>query len=290
MQQTVDIPEVKFEAPDWSSLAEEGMMSADMHFHTRYSDSLTDVKKALQLAGERKVGIAITDHNLIGGVKETYHNECETFVIPGIEISAWDGPHILVYFYDAQDLFTYWEKNIKDKIQRNPCLAIRFNTLEILDSLEDEHCVVSAAHPMGYFMFNKGMQKCINRAYLTEETASRIDAYEVICSGMTRKANVEALEYARKYQIGCTGGTDGHMLSELGNVVTASKADSIDEFLDNIKKGRNLVIGTEKDTKMKIMMGASMSPYYFQHIPSSLEIHYKQNIVRVKHYIDTFKK
>lgn len=290
MLQIMSEPEVRFEVPDWDSLDKMGMMSADMHFHTRHSDSMTDVKEALKLAGERKVGLAITDHNLIGGVKEAFHSRCSTFVIPGMEISAWDGPHILVYFYDEKDLYSYWEKNIKYKIQSNPCLAIRMNTLEIIDSLEKENCVISAAHPMGYFMFNKGMQKCINREYLTEDTASRIDAYEVICSGMKRQSNLDALQYSRKYHIGCTGGTDGHMLCEVGNVVTSSKADSVDEFLDNIKKGNNKVIGTEKNTKMKIAMGASMSPYYFQHIPSSLEIHYKQNVVRVKHYIDSFKK
>lgn len=285
-----DKPDVKFENPDWRLLAEEGMMSADMHFHTNHSDSLTEVKKALQLAGERKIGVAITDHNQVSGVKEAYHCKCKSFVIPGIEISAWDGPHILAYFYDAKDLYRYWEKNIRNRLQRNPCLAIRMNTLDILESLENENCVVSAAHPMGYFLFNKGVQKCINKEYLDEEIISCIDAYEVICSGMSRKSNLEALECSRKYGIGCTGGSDGHILSDVGCVVTSSRSDSIDEFLDNIKKRKNCVIGKEKNTTMKVATGASMSSYYFQHIPSSLEVHYKQNIERVKHYVDTFKK
>ena len=106
--QIVNEPEVRFEIPDWDLLNDMGMMSADMHFHTRHSDSRTDVKEALKLAGERKVGLAITDHNLIGGVKEAFHSKCSTFVIPGIEISAWDWPFMRIVSRERFTIIVGW--------------------------------------------------------------------------------------------------------------------------------------------------------------------------------------
>jgi Predicted metal-dependent phosphoesterases (PHP family) len=281
IMQTVTADRVTFCRPDWNDLREKGINAADMHFHTRYSDSYTDVKKAVKLAEQRNVGFAITDHNLIGGVLEASEIETDVTMIPGIEISAWDGPHILVYFYDVRDLKEYWTNNIKENIQRSPYLAITKDTEWILDSLEDENCVVSAAHPMGYLGFNKGMQKCINKHCLCEQVTERVDAYEVICSGMSRSGNLRSRECADRYGLGYTGGTDGHLMRELGNVVTCTEEQGIDGMLDSIKKKSNFVIGTEKSFPSKVEMGVVTMTQYFRYIPSSLVIHYRQNITRL---------
>jgi len=269
---------VIFSKPDWNAIAEEGLLCADMHFHTHYSDSYTSVSKAIDLARKRKVCFAITDHNLIAGVEEAYSIDPDMMIIPGIEISSWDGPHILVYFYDIGTLREYWMKNIKPNLSKSPWLAIQKDTEWILNSLEDENCLISAAHPMGYFIFNKGVQKCINKGYLASSITERMDAYEVICSGMTRASNLAALSFASKFELGYTGGTDGHIMKEVGNVVSVSDARDMDEFLDNIKKRRNTVVGREKSPLAKFAMGTATFSRYLPHVPSSIKVHYSQNL------------
>lgn len=268
---------VTFQRPKWKQLHEEGITAVDMHFHTNHSDSYTDVRTAVKLAASRKIGFAVTDHNLVAGAEEAFRMKRDVMIIPGIEISAWDGPHILAYFYDLGSLKDYWERNIRNEVQRSPYLAIRKGTEWILDSLEDENCIVSAAHPMGYMGNDKGLQKCIDKGRLTEDVTERLDAYEVICSGMGRKSNIAAKESADRFGLGYTGGTDGHMLKEMGNVVTCSEHSDIDGFLDSIRKKENFIIGTEKSTQMKLEMGAMAFTQYMRYIPSSLAIHLKRN-------------
>ncbi|MFA6710217.1 MAG: PHP-associated domain-containing protein [Candidatus Methanomethylophilaceae archaeon] len=275
---------VQFGKPDWNAMAEEGLLCADMHFHTHYSDSYTSVSRTIDLAKKRKVCFAITDHNLIAGVEEAYMTDPGIMIIPGIEISSWDGPHILVYFYDLGTLREYWTKNIKPNLSKSPWLAIQKDTEWILDSLEGENCLISAAHPMGYLLFNKGVQKCINKGYLAPSVTERIDAYEVICSGMTRASNLAALASASKFGLGYTGGTDGHMMREVGNVVSVSDAGDMDGFLDDIKRRRNTVIGMEKTSLAKLAMGTATFSRYLPHVPSSMKVHYRQNIGRDSAY------
>ena len=282
IMQEMNVDRVTFAKPDLNDLRERGINAADLHFHTRYSDSYTDVKKAVKLAERRKVGFAITDHNLIGGVLEASEIRTDVTIIPGIEISAWDGPHILVYFYEVNDLKEYWGRCIRDKIQKSPFLAITENTEWILNSLEDENCVISAAHPMGYLGFNKGMQKCINKHCVCEQVTERLDAYEVICSGMSHSGNLCSRRCADNYGLGYTGGTDGHMMRELGNVVTCTEQQGVEGMLNSIKEKTNFIIGKEKSFPYKVEMGTVTMTQYFRYIPSSLRIHYRQNIGRLR--------
>ena len=261
-----------FGVPDVDSILSEGLLCADMHFHTNYSDSYTRIDEALKLAKKRKVGFAITDHNLIGGSLKAFETkDRDQFMVPGIEISAWDGPHILVYFYTLDEMVEYWERNTKPYISHSPWLGIDKGTEWILDSLEDVNCVVSAAHPLGYLFSIKGAQKAADHGIIDDSVVRRMDAYEVICSGMTRRENIGAGRCADEYGIGYTAGSDGHMLSELGSVLTVSDATDLDGFLDSILKHTNTVVGKEKNVGKKIAMGmTSVSRFATACLPSSV--------------------
>jgi len=252
-----------------------------MHFHTRYSDSYTSVRRAINLAKKRGVGVAVTDHNLIGGSLEALEMAKSegVFIVPGVEISSWDGPHILVYFYSADEMVEYWKKNTEPYIHRSRWLAIDKGTEWILDSLEGVNCVVSAAHPLGYLSTIKGVQKAINCGNLDKEIAQRFDSYEVICSGMFRSENIRAKEFADEYGLGYTGGSDGHMLHELGRVLTIQESDDLDGFLDGIKKHTNFIVGKEKNVPDKFAMAmTSTSRFALSCLPSSL--HRKAQILK----------
>ena len=85
----------------------------------------------------------------------------ELLIVPGMEVSAFDGPHILTYFYSPGDLEDFYRKHIEPNRQKAPWLATKLRTPEILDRAEGYNCVMVAAHPYGYLLFNKGLQKCI---------------------------------------------------------------------------------------------------------------------------------
>lgn len=263
--------DVVFEAPDWGVLRSEGRMAVDMHYHTNCSDSFTDVRQAIRLADERGVGVAITDHNLISSLMKIKDEDQPVPVIPGMEVSASDGPHILVYFYELTDLERFWYRYIRPRLQECPWLALRDCPTEtLLDMLERENCVVSAAHPMGYLLSNKGVEVCVRKGYLSQDTAKRLDAYEVICSGMTRESNLSALSAAERYGIGFTGGTDGHTLEEIGRVVTVSDASDTDGFLNDVLRHRVDVIGLEKTVPKKMRMASASCAKFIMHSPSTI--------------------
>ena len=84
----LDTERVIFDKPDTILMSRQGYNLVDMHTHTKYSDTLTRVKSLLKVAKKRRVGVAITDHNAIGGVVEAYKNNNSLLVVPGIEVTC----------------------------------------------------------------------------------------------------------------------------------------------------------------------------------------------------------
>jgi len=68
----------------------------------------------------------------------------------------------------------------------------------------------------------------------------------------------------------------------LGNVVTCTEEQGIEGMLNSIKKKNNFIIGKEKSVPSKMEMGMVTMTQYFRYIPSSLAIHYRQNITRLR--------
>ena len=122
----------------------------------------------------------------MSGSLEASARATNTLVIPGIEVSALDGPHILVYFYEAGDLVEFYRRSVGKRKKKSPYLAIRASTSEILDWTSAYACLSCAAHPYGYLLFNKGIGRCVSGGYLPEALIRRFDAVEVISAGMTR--------------------------------------------------------------------------------------------------------
>jgi predicted metal-dependent phosphoesterase TrpH len=280
-----------FEIPDYRNIAAAGLYPVDMHNHSTHSDGHAKVRTLVKNAAKKGFGISITDHNQISGVKEALQmKEYDTIIVPGIEISASDGPHILVYFFSMDEMDEYYKRVIAGKKQKSPSLAITLSTPEILSSLEDANCIIAAAHPYGYPLFNKGVMKCIEKEYLEPEIINDFDAMEVVCGGMTRELNLKAVQAAGKYGISMIGGSDSHLLSESGSVVTCISGDSYEEVLEEIAKGRTRIVGIEKSVLKKTISGSVVLTKYLRYAPSSMAIHYRQNAPRVRHYLSKKRK
>jgi hypothetical protein len=276
---------IQFEIPSVSDWSREGFSCVDMHCHTNHSDAPVGVPDALRIAERKNIGIAVTDHNQVSGSLEAITTATTTLVIPGIEVSALDGPHILVYFYSAGDLLDFYKTFIEKRKQESPYLAIRASTSDILDWVSGYTCICSAAHPYGYLLFNKGIGRCVERNYLPEDLIPRFDAIEVISGGMPRSENIRAVQMAEKYDRGYTGGTDAHLLHDYGRVLTCAVSDTVDEFLDAVIRQKNIVVGKEKSLVGKGLMGAMITPRYVPYLFPSLAIHYEQNIPRIRRFL-----
>jgi hypothetical protein len=244
-----------------------------MHFHTIHTDGLVSIRSLLSRVRARGIGCAVTDHNEISGAVHACRERGDLPVIPGIEVSAVDGPHILLYFYSPRDLEDFYGRHIRERRCESPWLLTELTTAEILEAAGEYACVRAPAHPYGYLIFNGGLGKCIEKGYLDPDLYRGCEAVEGICANMTHAENLRAVALALRLNLPVTGGSDGHLLSDLGTAVTCARAGSPEEFLDELRGGRARVIGREKHLPQKLFTGAVISARFMPWVFPSLKIH-----------------
>jgi len=276
---------VHFGRPMVEELRASGLQAVDMHFHTNHSDAYTKVRSALSQAKKKGVGLAITDHNTPSGAVEAHRMRPEVLLIPGMEVSAEDGPHILLYFYELAEMVDFYEREIERRKGKSPYMATSLSTIDLLDCSARYNCVRAAAHPYGYLIFNKGVAKCIEKEYLSEETLTRFEAIEVINGGMRRNLNRKASDLAVRKGLGLVGGTDGHTLNDLGSIVTCAPSADVEGFMGDIVHGRSFVVGQEKNLVGKSITAALLMTRYVPYTVPSLAVHYRQNMPRVRRFV-----
>lgn len=208
---------------------------ADMHFHTNASDGAASVGAVLSKIKRLGIWVAITDHNEVSSVLGAIRIDPTAKIIPGIEAKFREDLDILFYFYKTADLESFFNNCLKNNLSRHLThLVIKKDVLEIINISKKFKCISCFAHPYKY--------RHISKFYAIIKL---VDAIEVINSGKSRAANLFALKLANKYKKPIIGGSDGHSIFELGDVVTYSKAKDLNEFLDNILKNKNDIIGKE---------------------------------------------
>jgi len=181
-------------------------MLYDIHIHSRYSDGEAGPEEIIKRAKSLGLGgIALTDHDEIKGALEALKYDSPDFkVIPGIEVSSLDG-HILAI-------------GVQEIVPK--CLTAE----ETIKRIHDIGGIAVAAHPFDRLRSGVG--------FLAFEAG--FDAVEVynghtIMSTMTSSEMLKELE-----KIPAVGGSDAHLLCEIGSVVMDMEGDPI----DSIMKGR----------------------------------------------------
>jgi predicted metal-dependent phosphoesterase TrpH len=271
-------------------IREKGYTPVDMHIHTHHSDAAISIPTLISRAKHLGIGVAITDHNEVSGVIEAGNQSRDVLVIPGIELSSAEGPHVLLYFYSEDDLVDFFTTHIKGTLRKSQYMAIQLSVEKILTSAENYKCVKIAAHPFGYFGINRGILKCIDNKTIPAEIINHIDGIEVICGGMGQDLNDKAARYAGEHDLPITGGSDAHVLPSVGGVVTGVKADTVEGFLDDILAKKSIVIGSPANPLHKGMTAGVIAWNYIPYTVSSLQVHYEQNIPRMKRYLNDLMK
>jgi len=224
-----------------NGLKNEGYTCVDMHIHSHYSDGFNRIFTILKKCKRKKIGVAIADHNEIKGSLEASKQK-DILIIPAIELTSKEGIDLLVFFYSFNDLKKFYNKEIKKNIDKKKILSrLTKSLIKILDDCNKYKCLTCLPHPFAYAYKNvsRFLKKNYNRKIIST------DAIEVINGENTRKRNLNAIEWKKKFNKLMTAGSDAHIRSEIGNVVTCCKADNIKDFLDEIKKKKSIVIGKE---------------------------------------------
>jgi len=266
--------------PYLKMIRENGFMIMDMHVHTRFSDSFTRISKLIGRAEKLKIGLAITDHNEIKGVLRAFEIKGHVPIIPGIEISVAEGPHILVYFARLEALIRFYEKHVKNNKTHDPHSNTMLTITQLMDARKQYECLVSIAHP--YAPSYTNVPKNIEKGFIDRSVLAQADAIEVLNGAVTRKKNRKAVAFAQSLGKGITGGSDAHSLFETGKVVAYTHAQTISEFLTAIKRQRNFVLGKPVG-KMKRMPSLAKSSqkhitYFFPTLPQRYEHVFARNL------------
>ncbi|NLB29236.1 MAG: PHP domain-containing protein, partial [Clostridiales bacterium] len=175
-------------------------MKLDLHVHSAYShDGIESIKKIIQTAQKRGLdGIAICDHNVFKAYEEAKDLAPEGFiVIPGIEYGT-DVGHVLA-------LFVTHGYDLKRDGRKMRSIA------ELRAAAKADGALLIAAHP-----FRK-------RNELPGLLIPNVDGVETMNSRDAAKAPLnseKARRVAEKHGKFITGGSDAHILREIGACYT----------------------------------------------------------------------
>ncbi len=206
------------------------MKKYDLHVHTYHSKcSTSKPAKILKRAAKLGLnGIAITDHNQVGGAIETVRLARE-FVEKGVLARDFEviiGEEVMT---DQCEVLVYY---VKEKIKPG-----RYE--DVIREVRKQGAICSIAHP-----FSGGGRAHVDPDFFRNLPGELLpDAMEtfngrVIFDG----ANKKALALARELGLAETGGSDGHFLFEIGGVQTCFDGD----FETNLLQKNTFVSGKLK--------------------------------------------
>ena len=247
--------EVTFKKPNLKELTRR-YTCVDLHFHTDHSDGLPDVRETLKRAKELNIGVAITDHNEISGSLEACRRSNGTLVVPGIEVATYERVHLLFYFSEVKELEKFYRKLVKPNKMDDPFSRTKLRTKDLISRAKDYNCLSCAAHPSASGFTG------VSRVKLDPETIEKIDLVEVLNGHTSVQRNLRAGEWARQYRKAPSGGSDGHTIGELGNVITYSKASDLDTFLKDLSHNQAKVVG-KKNNQLKTISIALLKEFHY---------------------------
>lgn len=215
----------------------------DLHFHSSYSDGINSIDAIAKRARKLGIGIAVTDHNAIGGAVEMARHK-DILSIPGIEITSREGAHILVYFYTINDLIDFYETEVAMYLGKSVMTSCAMGMESIISCARRHNGVVVFPHP--YCAAYTGVCNPIFSKRRQKSLLAMADGVEVINSGNIHRWNLKSTVLGFNMNAALTAGSDGHNLFQMGSAVTyAACRKETGAFLDAIREKMTWTIGKE---------------------------------------------
>ena len=233
---------VMFEKPPLERLVGRYTV-VDMHFHSHYSDGRNSIEAIAERAAEMGIGLAVTDHNAIGGAVEISHY-LEVLSIPGIEITSWEGTHLLVYFDRIDALQRFYTDELKPHLGVDVMSSSQLPLSQLLLRARAHRGLVIFPHP--YCAAYTGV---FNLQFSDEDRArffQQADGIEAINSENLKKWNLKCALLGFNLNKSVTAGSDGHSIAHLGGAVCyADCKPTARAFLNAVRTRRTKVVGKE---------------------------------------------
>jgi predicted metal-dependent phosphoesterase TrpH len=201
-------------------LADRPWLLADLHMHTNWShDCAVDPADLIMYAEANGLGaIAVTDHNVFGGARETVElaRDHDLIVIPGEEIKT-DGQGEVIGLF------------LQDEVPGGMPFA------DTVAAIKTQGGLVYLPHP-----FDR--MHSIPDAATLQRHLHDIDVFEVYNARLLFEAyNEEALRFARKYNLVAGAGSDAHVLQGVGTGALRMRAFvGAEEFLLSLRSAQVL--------------------------------------------------
>jgi predicted metal-dependent phosphoesterase TrpH len=241
---------VEFEEPNLDELTQKHTV-VDMHFHSRYSDGVNLIKSIVGRAKKLGIGIALTDHNDIRGAVRLDAYKDEILTIPGIEVTSTEGAHVLIYFYDIEDLTDFYETSLEAYLGKHVMASSFLRMEEIIERAKEFDSLVIFPHP--HCAIYTGVCNPLFTKERQADLFDMVDGVEVINAGNLKKWNLQCAVLGFNLGKSMIGGSDGHHINHMGKVVTCTRqVKNRSAFLDAIKDNQNWVIGKEIDLFRKV--------------------------------------
>jgi len=279
---TNQINRILFEKPDLQSLTQNHTV-VDMHFHSIFSDGRNSVEEIVEYADYLGIGVAITDHNAIQGAVEIDAYE-KVLSIPGIEVTSYEGAHLLVYFYDIEHLRRFYDDSVAPYMGREVMSSINLSLEDIVGRAEKLGAVTIFPHPFCGIYTGIATNRHFEKKDLNE-LLDRVDGVEVINSENVNKWNLKSALLGFNLNKAISGGSDGHSLYQLGKVVSyAACANDRRVFLSAVKSGLNKVVGKEIDIFRKVQSSGIKLRSNLKNYPDLVEknLSYGRKVIHVK--------
>jgi glycosyl transferase family 4/PHP domain-containing protein len=210
----------KAAAPRRHGTSERDWIVVDLHMHTSWShDCSIEVDELLDHAeAEGLGGIAVTDHNVLGGALEALERSAgrDLVVIPGEEVKT-DGQGEVIGLF------------LSEEIPRGMTFA------ETVEAIRAQGGLVYVPHPFDRL-------HAIPDAATLHRHLGEVDVFEVYNARLLFEAyNDEALRFARKYNLTAGAGSDAHVLQGVGTgAVRMRRFDGPEEFLVSLRNAEVL--------------------------------------------------
>jgi predicted metal-dependent phosphoesterase TrpH len=225
------------------------MLKIDLHVHTEYSDSRSTVSEILAAAKARDLdGIAITDHQVLCGIRAMRQLQPELLIIPGVEFVTPQGH--LIGLGVSEDL-------------RLPDPARARSAVAVAQWIRAVHGIVVIAHPCTPFF-------AMPRHVITQVHP---DAIEVLNahSPFYHWTSHRSRRLAAELMLPQVAGSDAHTWHTVGDAYTLIKAEPrVDAVIQAIRDGSTAVEGHSSSWRYQLDVFQRLVPKSLTRIPARL--------------------